>query len=161
MNRELWRRSLMQVGVALQDPEGFAAAWQMGQARYALATWVALGATAVAGTVGFGMTIGMGHGLAAVVAKAFWLTAAAGAAWAIPLPALYIFNSPGGSGPSWRRSTRPNTSDIDTPTPSRPPRSANAHARRGKTTCSASSSFANKLAASSWPRWLGSASWSR
>src|SRR6185437_9192262 len=43
------------------------------------------------------MTMGIGHGLHAVGTKALTLTLAAGVAWAIPLPALYILNSLGGS----------------------------------------------------------------
>lgn len=93
MQPEILRHSLAHVGLALREPEEFAARWHERQARYDGAIWLALGLTAVAGTTGYGMTMGIGQGLPAVVGKALWLTLAAGLAWAIPLPALYILNS--------------------------------------------------------------------
>ena len=97
MQRETLRQSLAHVGIALRHPEEFAARWHEHQARYAVPIWIALGLTAVAGTTGYGMTMGIGQGLTAVAGKAFWLTVAAGLAWAIPLPALYILNGLVGS----------------------------------------------------------------
>lgn len=93
MSPDTLRLSLRHVGVALRDPEDFAARWHRREANYALAIWIALGVTAAAGTACYGMTMGMGQGSGAVVQKAALLTLAAGLAWAIPLPALYILNS--------------------------------------------------------------------
>lgn len=97
MQQSILRHSLAHVGLALREPEEFAARWHEHQARYGGPIWIALGLTAVAGTTGYGMTMGIGQGLPAVAGKAFWLTLAAGLAWAIPLPALYILNSLVGS----------------------------------------------------------------
>lgn len=91
------RSSLADVGIALREPEDFAARWHEHRAGYAPLTWIVLAATATSGTLIYGMTMGMGQGLSMVGTKAVLLTIAAGAAWAIPLPALYILNSLGGS----------------------------------------------------------------
>jgi hypothetical protein len=85
------------VGTALVDPAEFAARWQRREAEYGLAIWIALALTAIAGTTGYGMTMGIGQGMTAIGTKAMLLTIGAGMAWAIPLPALYILNSIGGS----------------------------------------------------------------
>lgn len=97
MQRDVWRRSLAHVALALKEPEDFAAAWQFQTESYRAPTWIALALTAMAGTVGYGMTIGMGQGVWSIISKAVLLTVAAGAAWAISLPALYVLNSLAGS----------------------------------------------------------------
>lgn len=97
MAREMYLRLFGSIGMALREPEEFAERWQREQADYRLGVWMALGLTAAAGTFFYGMTLGMGHGVAAVLSKARLLTASAGLAWAIPLPALYILNSFAGS----------------------------------------------------------------
>ncbi|HEX3870342.1 MAG TPA: hypothetical protein VHV77_07900 [Pirellulales bacterium] len=97
MHTETLRSSFAHIGLALREPEEFAARWHERDASYAPATWLALAMTGAAGTLGYGMTMGMGQGLSAVGSKAILLTIAAGAAWGIPLPALYILNSLGGS----------------------------------------------------------------
>ena len=97
MRRETYRRLLTNVGMALRDPEEFAARWHRDEGGYSAAIWMALGVTAAAGTFAYGMTMGMGQGVDAVFTKAQLLTLGAGLAWAIPLPALYILNSLGGS----------------------------------------------------------------
>jgi hypothetical protein len=97
MSSDTLRLSLRQIGVALRDPEEFAARWHRGEANYRLAIWIALAVTAAVGTACYGMTMGLGQGASAVVQKAALLTLAAGLAWAIPLPALYILNSMLGS----------------------------------------------------------------
>jgi hypothetical protein len=91
------RQGCRQVGRALREPEDFAWQWHQGQRQYAAAVWLALGLTAALGTTVYGMTMGLRAGLPAILQKGLLLTLAAGMAWAIPLPALYIFNSLGGS----------------------------------------------------------------
>ena len=84
------------MGVALREPEEFAARWDRGES-YRLPVWLALGATAALGTATYGVTMGIGAGAGAMALKALLLTIAAGVAWAIPLPALYVLNSLAGS----------------------------------------------------------------
>lgn len=95
--RDALRTSLGHVGVALREPEGFALEWHQRRVDSTLTTWIALGATAMAGTLVYGMTMGLGHGAGAVASKGALLTLAAGLAWGLPLPALYILNSLSGS----------------------------------------------------------------
>jgi hypothetical protein len=97
MNRTRIRSALGHVGLALREPEAFAARWHSGEAGYPLAVWGALLFTAVLGTTTYGMTMGLLQGGPSVLFKGFALSAAAGLAWAIPLPALYILNSLSGS----------------------------------------------------------------
>ena len=96
MLRESLRGSISQVGMALREPEEFTLRWDRG-AGYQTLVWLALGLTAVLGTTMYGMTMGIGWGPAAMVGKATLLTVAAGLAWAVPLPALYVLNSLAGS----------------------------------------------------------------
>lgn len=91
------RDSLTHVGLALREPEEFALDWHLGRQRYALHVWLALAATAIFGTMTYGMTMGIHAGPEIILRKAALLTLAAGLAWAIPLPALYILNSMAGS----------------------------------------------------------------
>ena len=97
MFRDQLREGVQQVGVALRDPEEFAAAWNDGRSAYPLAVWAALLATAIVGTTTYGMTMGLLGGADDIFYKAVICTLAAGFAWAIPLPALYIINSLAGS----------------------------------------------------------------
>lgn len=97
MQREVVRAALGQVGAALREPEEFAARWHRNEASYSPPVWIALAMTAMAGTLGYGMTMGIGHGATALGTKAVLLTIGAGLAWGIPLPALYILNSLSGS----------------------------------------------------------------
>jgi len=83
--------------VALRDPEAFAVAWNEGRNNYQWPVWVALLATAIVGTTTYGMTMGLLGGAGDIFFKGFICTLAAGLAWAIPLPALYILNSLSGS----------------------------------------------------------------
>jgi hypothetical protein len=59
--------------------------------------WASLLATAILGTTTYGMTMGLLGGPGDIAYKSFICTLAAGLAWAIPLPALYILNSLSGS----------------------------------------------------------------
>lgn len=97
MFRDDVRLGIQQVGVALRDPEAFAVAWNEGRNNYQWPVWAALLATAIVGTTTYGMTMGLLGGAGDIFFKGFICTLAAGLAWAIPLPALYILNSLSGS----------------------------------------------------------------
>jgi hypothetical protein len=97
MFRDDVRLGVRQVGVALRDPEAFAVAWNEGRNNYQWPVWIALLATAIVGTTTYGMTMGLLGGAGDIFFKGFICTLAAGLAWAIPLPALYILNSLSGS----------------------------------------------------------------
>lgn len=97
MLRTQMRSGITHVGLALRDPEAFAAAWNEGQVGYRWWVWVALAATAILGTTTYGLTMGLLGGPADMFYKAFACTLAAGLAWSIPLPALYILNCLDGS----------------------------------------------------------------
>lgn len=97
MIRDRLRSGVFHVGLALRDPEAFAFLWNSGQVRYPWWVWLSLAATAILGTTTYGMTMGLLGGPADMVAKGLACTAAAGLAWSIPLPALYILNSLNGS----------------------------------------------------------------
>jgi len=97
MLRNQLRRDLAHVGMALREPESFVVAWDRNEVHYAWHIWTALAVTAIIGTTTYGMTMGIIGGASDVLAKAVACTAAAGLAWSIPLPALYILNSFTGS----------------------------------------------------------------
>lgn len=97
MVRDRLQESVRHVGLALRDPEEFAAAWNDGRSAYPWLIWAGLLATAIVGTITYGMTMGLLGGAGAIFEKAIVCTMAAGLAWAIPLPALYILNSLSGS----------------------------------------------------------------
>ena len=97
MLRDSVRASLAHVGLALREPEDFTLAWHRQAVDYRPEVWLALMLTAIAGTASYGMTMGIGQGVQAIAEKAALLTLAAGLAWAIPLPALYILGSLAGS----------------------------------------------------------------
>lgn len=91
------RTALTHVTQALREPEEFALRWNRGEARYAWEVWGALIATAIVGTTTYGMTMGILGGTQRVLYSGVACTLAAGLAWGIPLPALYILNSLSGS----------------------------------------------------------------
>jgi hypothetical protein len=91
------RSGIAHVGLALHAPEDFAVAWNEGTARYRWWVWASLMATAILGTTTYGMTMGLLGGVSDVLYKGLACTLAAGLAWGIPLPALYILNSLSGS----------------------------------------------------------------
>jgi hypothetical protein len=97
----MWRESIQsgmtQVGIALRDPEEFAIHVNADDVRTAWSVWLALLLTAIAGTTTYGMTMGLLGGGRDVLVKGVICTLAAGLAWGIPLPALYILNSLSGS----------------------------------------------------------------
>jgi hypothetical protein len=97
MFREQLRSGVAHVGLALREPEAFAVRWNQGEVHYRWWVWASLIATAMLGTMTYGMTMGLLGRAEDVLFKGVACTVAAGLAWGIPLPALYILNSLSGS----------------------------------------------------------------
>jgi hypothetical protein len=97
MFRSWLHAGLAHVGLALREPEAFTLRWHREGAPYAWWVFAALGLTAVAGTLSYGLTLGVLGGPHRMAMCALACTAAAGIAWSVPLPALYILNSLSGS----------------------------------------------------------------
>jgi hypothetical protein len=97
MFRDKLRVSLTHIGQALREPEAFAARWHRDGAPYYWWVFAALALTAIAGTTTYGMVMGMLRGADEMALSGFKFTLAAGIAWSLPLPALYILNSLSGS----------------------------------------------------------------
>jgi hypothetical protein len=97
MLREQIRSGITYVGMALREPAEFARRSEIGEVQYPWWVWLALGLTAVLGTTTYGMTMGLLGGTSTVLQKGLLCTVAAGLAWGIPLPALYILNSLSGA----------------------------------------------------------------
>ncbi len=93
MLRTRLREGLRHVGEALHEPEAFALRWQTEGSPYSLGVFAALALTAMAGTTTYGLTMGVTGGVERMLQSALSCTLAAGIAWALPLPALYILNS--------------------------------------------------------------------
>ncbi len=91
------RDGIIHIGLALREPEEFTVEWDQGRRRYPWWVWIGLGLTAIAGTLTYGMSMGILSGPSRVLLAGISCTAAAGLAWLIPLPALYILNSLSGS----------------------------------------------------------------
>jgi hypothetical protein len=91
------RSSLAHIGQALREPEAFALRWHREGTPYAWWVFAALALTAIAGTTTYGMTMGVLAGPRRMLECGLYCTAAAGIAWSLPLPALYILNSLSGS----------------------------------------------------------------
>ena len=91
------RHDLLHVGEALRKPEDFVARWHRDEVHFGWLVWAALIFTSVAGTMAYGMSMGLLGGPGKVLLSSLSLSVAAGLAWAIPLPALYILNSLTGS----------------------------------------------------------------
>jgi hypothetical protein len=97
MLRERLRAGVAHVGTALKEPEVFALHWHREGAPYPWSVFVALALTAILGTTTYGMIMGLLAGPEKMFAGALYCTLAAGAAWGLALPALYILNSLSGS----------------------------------------------------------------
>ena len=97
MFREQLQSGIAHVGLALREPEEFAARWNEHQVQYRWWVWISLMTTAILGTMTYGMTMGLSGNVRDVVLKGLACTTGAGLAWGIPLPALYILNSLSGS----------------------------------------------------------------
>jgi hypothetical protein len=93
----MFRESLSHIGVALHEPEEFAWRWHQEGSPYPWWVFIALIATAIAGTLSYGMTMGLLGGASRMLWSGAACTLAAGIAWGLPLPALYILNSLSGS----------------------------------------------------------------
>jgi hypothetical protein len=91
------RAGLAHVGRALREPEAFALHWQREGTPYPWWVFAALFLTAVVGTTTYGMTMGLLGGPGRMLWCGLACTAAAGIAWGLPLPALYVLNSLTGS----------------------------------------------------------------
>jgi hypothetical protein len=97
MNRQWLRVRFAQVGEALREPEAFTLRWHRDGTAYDALVFVALGLTAVAGTTLYCFVMGLSVGPREVLLAGLRCSAAAGLAWGLPLPALYILNSVAGS----------------------------------------------------------------
>ena len=91
------RAGFAHIHQALHEPEEFALRWDSGERRYPWWVWIALALTAIAGTTTYGMSMGILGGVERILLAGLSCTLAAGLAWGIPLPALYILNSMSGS----------------------------------------------------------------
>jgi hypothetical protein len=97
MVREQLRSGLAHVGLSLREPEEFARRFHDGEVLYSWWIFAALALTAIVGTTTYGLTMGLLGGPREIFLDAARCTAAAGLAWGIALPSLYIFNSLSGS----------------------------------------------------------------
>ncbi len=97
MFRARLQTSLQHIAQALHDPEAFALDWQRLGSPYPWWVFAALGLTAMVGTLSYGLTMGLLDGVGQMLRSSLLLTIAAGTAWGLPLPALYILNSLTGS----------------------------------------------------------------
>ena len=97
MFRERFRNSLTHIGQALRDPEAFALSWHEQGSPYHWSVFLALMLTAIVGTTTYGLTMGLLQGPERMLQCSILFTIAAGIAWGLPLPGLYILNSQTGS----------------------------------------------------------------
>lgn len=90
--------SLREVGVALRRPEEFALRWRDRARQETLkpSVFPVLVANAIVGLAVYGLTMNMGS-WGTMLSGAWKAPLAAGAAWTVALPALYIINSALGS----------------------------------------------------------------
>lgn len=97
MIRERLRQNLSFISEALHQPEDFALRWHTEGQPYSWSVFAALALTAIAGTTIYGLILGLSGGLVEMFRCGGAFTLAAGIAWSLPLPALYILNSLTGS----------------------------------------------------------------
>ena len=97
MIRDRLRQNLASIHEALRQPEDFALRWQREGQPYSWSVFAALALTAIAGTTIYGLILGLSGGLDEMFLCGGKFTLAAGIAWSLPLPALYILNSLTGS----------------------------------------------------------------
>lgn len=97
MIRDRLRRNLSFIHEALRQPEDFAFRWHREGQPYSWSVFAALALTAIAGTTTYGLILGLSGGLAEMFRCGGAFTLAAGIAWSLPLPALYILNCLTGS----------------------------------------------------------------
>ncbi len=91
----------LEVGRAIRRPETLAERWRdralLPEDAPPLGVFVALTLTAILGLAAYGLTMGMHHGAAGMLAAAGKAPLAAGAGWSIALPSLYIVKQKLGS----------------------------------------------------------------
>ena len=97
MFRTRLRVNLAHVGQALREPEAFALHWHKEGTPYDWSVFLALSLTAILGTTTYGMIMGLTDGAKEMLLSGLRCTLAAGIAWSLPLPALYVLNSLSGS----------------------------------------------------------------
>jgi hypothetical protein len=97
MFRTRLRASFAHIGQALREPEAFALYWDREGVPYHPSVFAALALTAIVGTTAYGMIMGLLGDTREMLLDGLRCTAAAGIAWSLPLPALYILNSLSGS----------------------------------------------------------------
>ena len=97
MFRRRLQASILHIGGALREPEAFAVRWHREERPYSWWVFLALALTAILGTTTYGMAMGISGGAGRMFVAALKFTVAAGVAWSLPLPALYILNSLSGS----------------------------------------------------------------
>jgi hypothetical protein len=97
MFRTRLQASIGHIGQALREPEAFVQRWHETEAPYTWWVFTALTLTAIVGTTLYGLTMGILGGTGEMLRDGLRFTAAAGIAWSLPLPALYILNSLHGS----------------------------------------------------------------
>jgi hypothetical protein len=97
MIRDRLRQNLASIHEALREPEDFALRWHQQGQPYSWSVFAALALTAIVGTTTYGLILGLTGGPAEMVRCGGAFTLAAGIAWGLPLPALYILNSLSGS----------------------------------------------------------------
>lgn len=91
----------IEVGRAIRRPEALAERWRdrrlIPEDAPTPAVFVALTLTAILGLAAYGLTMGMHHGATGMLLSAAKAPLAAGAAWSIALPSLYIVKQKLGS----------------------------------------------------------------
>jgi hypothetical protein len=97
MIRDRLRQNLTFIHEALRQPEDFAIRWHLEGRPYSWSVFAALALTAIAGTTTYGLILGLTGGPNEMFRCGGAFTLAAGIAWGLPLPALYILNSLTGS----------------------------------------------------------------
>jgi hypothetical protein len=97
MIRDRLRQNLSFIHEALRQPEDFALRWHLEGQPYSWSVFAALSLTAITGTTIYGLILGLSGGLTEMFRCGGAFTLAAGIAWSLPLPALYILNSLTGS----------------------------------------------------------------
>jgi hypothetical protein len=97
VDRQRLRATVAHIGEALHEPEGFALRWHREGTPYHAGVFVALALTSILGTTAYGLIMGLSGGPQSMFLGGLRCTAAAGIAWSLPLPALYVLNSISGS----------------------------------------------------------------
>jgi hypothetical protein len=98
------RSGISDIGLALRRPEEFTTRWRDRRTVAAApprSVFAVLLFNAVLGIAAYGLTMGVGGGVGPMLQGALKAPLAAGAAWTLSLPALYIINSALGSKLDW------------------------------------------------------------